>query len=92
MAGPVFHAEPEASIKSVALDGLSILFHAPSGMTHFVAPPAPEILEALRLGPADAGELLARLAAWYDLDGDEAADAIEARLDELEAAGLVRRA
>lgn len=91
MAGPVFHADPEAAISSIALDGLILLFHAPSGMTHIVAPPAPEILAALRLGPADAGELLARLRAWYDFEGDEAADAIEARLEELEAAGLVRR-
>ena len=92
MAGPVFHADPEAAISSIGLDGLILLFHAPSGMTHIVAPPAPEILAALRLGPADAGELLARLRAWYDFEGDEAAEAIEARLDELEAAGLVRRA
>jgi PqqD family protein of HPr-rel-A system len=92
LAGPVFHADPESAVESVALDGLIVLFLAPSGMTHIVAPPAPEILAALRLGPADAGELLARLRAWYDFEGDEAADAIEARLDELEAAGLVRRA
>jgi hypothetical protein len=31
------------------------------------------------------------MRAWYDLEGDEAADAVEARLDELEAAGLVSR-
>jgi PqqD family protein of HPr-rel-A system len=92
MAGPVFHADPDDAVLSVALDGLCVLFHEPSGMTHIVAPPAPEILAALRLGPADAGELIARLRAWYDFEGDEAADAIDARLEELEAAGLVRRA
>lgn len=92
MAGPVYVADCEAAVQSVALDGLSVLFHAPSGMTHIVAAPAPEILAALRIGPADAGELLARLRAWYDFEGDDAADAIDARLAELEAAGLVRRA
>ena len=92
MAGPVYIADPEGEVRAVALDGLSVLFHAPSGMTHIVAPPAPEILDALRIGPADAGELIARLRAWYDFEGEEAADAIEARLEELEAAGLVRRA
>jgi len=91
MAGARFIADPEECVESVALDGLSVLFHRPSGMTHIVAPPAPQILEALRLGPADAGELLARLRAWYDFEGDEAADAIEARLEELEVAGLVSR-
>ena len=92
MAGPVFATDPETQVRAVELDGLSVLFHAPSGMTHIVAAPAPQILDALRIGPADAGELLARLRAWYDFEGDDAADAIDARLEELEAAGLVRRA
>jgi PqqD family protein of HPr-rel-A system len=91
MARPRFKTDPEESVRMVGLDGLSVLYHRPSGMTHIVAPPAPQILEALRLGPADSGEILARMRAWYDLEGDEAADAVEARLDELEAAGLVSR-
>ena len=91
MAAPRYRTDPEDAIETVALDGLEVLFHRPSGMTHIVAPPAPQILEALRLGPADVGEILARMRAWYDLEGDEAADAIEARLEELEAAGLVSR-
>lgn len=81
-------ADPEESVRIVALDGLSVLFHAPSGMTHIVAPPTPEILAALREGPADAAELLRRLSACYEVEGDDLA----ARLDELETAGLVRRA
>jgi PqqD family protein of HPr-rel-A system len=89
MAGPVFVADPEHASTMVALDGLSVLFHAPSGTSHIVAPPAPEILAALRAGPADAAELLRRLRERFDFDGEEA---IHARLGELEAAGLVRRA
>jgi PqqD family protein of HPr-rel-A system len=95
MAGAVYIADPEAAIHAVALDGLTLLFHAPSGMTHIVAAPAPEILGALREGPADAAELMRRLRARFDLDGGSGAEAkaaIHARLDELEAAGLVRRA
>ena len=45
MAGPRYIADPEDAVRTVALDGLSVLFHAPSGMTHIVAAPAPEILE-----------------------------------------------
>ena len=92
MAGAVYIADPESAVDAIALDGLTLLFHAPSGMTHIVAAPAPEILGALREGPADAAELMRRLRMRFDFEGDEAEAAIHARLDELEAAGLVRRA
>ncbi|MEA3013869.1 MAG: hypothetical protein QOD42_2414 [Sphingomonadales bacterium] len=92
MAGPLYIADCESAVLTVALDGLSVLFHQPSGMTHIVAPPAPEILAALQAGPADAPELLRRLRVLYDFEGDEAESALHARLVELEAAGLVRRA
>ena len=91
MSQPRYVADPEGEVRTVLLDGLALLFHRPSGMTHIVAPPAPQILEALRLGPADSGELLGRLRAWYDLEVDEDMEALEARIVELQAAGLVRR-
>ena len=92
MAGALYIAEAELAVSAIALDGLTLLFHAPSGMTHIVAAPAPEILGALRDGPADAAELIRRLSVRFEFEGDEAQAAIHARLDELEAAGLVRRA
>jgi PqqD family protein of HPr-rel-A system len=92
MAGIRYIADPEDEVSVVALDGLSVLYHAPSGMTHIVVAPAPEILAALRDGPADAPELLRRLSERYAFEGDEAEVAIHARLGELEEAGLVRRA
>jgi len=91
MAGAIYIADDADAVRSVALDGLVALFHLPSGMTHIVAPPAPQILEALQQGPADARTLLARIAAIYELE-EGSAEAIAARLDELETAGLVRRA
>ena len=89
MTGPVYLTDDAEALTTVALDGLSLVYHEPSGATHLVAPPAPEILEALRDGPADAAELLRRLREKYEFDGDEV---IHARLAELEEAGLVRRA
>ena len=91
MAGPRYFADPPEDVRIVALDGLSVLYHAPSGMTHIVASPAPEILAALQAGPADAAELLARLAATFDLGAANAAEIVGLRLAELEQAGLVRR-
>jgi len=92
MAEPVYIADSPADLRVARLDGLVALFHAPSGMTHVVAPPAPQILEALHEGPGDARAILDRIRARYDVEEEEAAASIAARLDELEAAGLVRRA
>ena len=86
MAGPVYSADPPEMLRRVELDGLTALFHEPSGMTHIVAPPAPQILDALGQGPADAAELLARIEQAFEID---APDGLGARLAELEAAGLV---
>lgn len=91
MAGPRYIADPPEAVRIVALDGLSALYHGPSGMTHIVAPPAPEILEALREGPANIAELIARLHVRYELE-ERADDIVALRLTELEQAGLVRRA
>ncbi len=90
MAGPRYIADPPELLRKVELDGLTAVFHVPSGMTHIVAPPAPQLLEALGAGPADAKELGKRLGASFEVEGGEAEMA--ARLAELEAAGLVRRA
>ncbi len=90
MAAPLYAADAPEALRFVPLDGLVALFHVPSGTTHVVAPPAPQILEALHEGPGDARAILARIAARYEIDGGT--EAIEARLAELEAAGLVRRA
>ena len=89
MPGPTYLADDAHELVTVQLDGLSLVYHGPSGATHIVATPAPEILDALRAGPADVAELLRRLHEAYEFDGDEA---IHARLGELEEAGLVRRA
>lgn len=90
MRGPFYAADGAEALRIVALDGLVALFHGPSGMTHILAPPAPQILAALQSGAAEAEEILARIAADYEI-GDGDLGAIGARLAELEAAGLVHR-
>lgn len=93
---PIFFADPSGARTVVVLESLVAIFHAPSGMTHLLAPPAPEIMHALAMGPADAATILQRLAPTHDVDGDVngggAEAAIAARLGELEASGLIRRA
>jgi len=81
---------PEALL-TARLDTLTAVFHRPSGITHLLASPAPEILALLAEEALDADDLLARLAARFDL-ADANREALIARLDELVAAGLVEPA
>ena len=60
MAGPLHHADPPAAVQRVELDGLVLLYHRPSGTTHFLASPAPELLDAL----FDTVEHLQPLVQW----------------------------
>jgi PqqD family protein of HPr-rel-A system len=92
MAGPRYIADPADKVRIVELDGLVALYHRASGMTHILAPPAPQILQALAGDPADSAELLRRIGEHFDIGEGDMEGAIEARLSELEAAGLVRRA
>lgn len=86
-----FRAPPADALRRHALDDLTAIYHRASGITHVVASPAPEILAALAPAPLTLEELLARLAADYDL-ADADRDALGARVDELVAAGLVAAA
>jgi len=91
MAASLYAADPPDLVRTVELEGLTLLFHRRSGLTHILAPPAPQILAALAAGPADAGEIVARIGADFEIEAEDAATAIAARLAELEAAGLVWR-
>jgi PqqD family protein of HPr-rel-A system len=91
MAEPVYIADADGC-RRAELEGLTLIFHARSGMTHILAPPSPQILDVLREASADAAGVLARLRTRFDLPPDEAEGAVAARLAELEASGLVRRA
>ncbi len=91
MPATVYAADPPGARVVEPLDALVAVLHRPSGTTHLLAPPAPELLDALAAGPADAATLLARLSEHYELIGSEAA-AIGARMEELVAAGLAWRA
>lgn len=93
MTAPILYRhEGDGAILTSALDDIVLLFHRPSGQTHMVASPVPELLDALRKGgPATARELWERLSHDYDLGpADRASELIEAHLVELLALGLVR--
>jgi PqqD family protein of HPr-rel-A system len=91
MAASVYAAEPPETMRMEAVEGLTLLYHRTSGLTHFLAPPAPQILEALACGPASAAQIAARMGETFEIESDDPAAAVAARLAELEAAGLVWR-
>ncbi len=76
------------------LDDIVLLYHRPSGQTHMVISPVPEMLEALDDGlPASARELYERLARRYDMGPVEPAVAdLTAHLRNMAALGLIRAA
>lgn len=79
-----------ATLRVVTFDDLTLNYHRASGITHVLASPAPELLSALT-EPLTLAELRARLVAEFEL-ADAADGALQARLDELVAAGLVTAA
>jgi PqqD family protein of HPr-rel-A system len=91
MAASLYAADPPETLRSVELEGLTLLYHRGSGLTHILAPPAPQILAALAQGPATAEEMALRIGRDFELEAEDPAGALAARLAELEAAGLVRR-
>ncbi|HYI40594.1 MAG TPA: HPr-rel-A system PqqD family peptide chaperone [Allosphingosinicella sp.] len=91
MAASLYAADPPDAMREVEIEGLTLLYHRRSGLTHFLAPPAPQILAALAGGPAGAEAIAARIGEAFEIESEDPVAAIGARLAELEAAGLVWR-
>ncbi len=97
MAAHLYAALPDAALKRVPLGGLEAIYHVASGITHLLAEPVPDLLDALaRLEQgksATAAQVLALVSQRFDIIGDEPGEAPEAvleeRLAELAALGLV---
>lgn len=85
-----YRCDPADRLVISQMEGLTLAYHRPSGATHVLATPMPEILAALREAPTDMPGLIARLALTHDIAPDhDAMASITARLSELEVAGLV---
>ncbi|MGC4250164.1 MAG: HPr-rel-A system PqqD family peptide chaperone [Sphingobium sp.] len=89
-----YRREGEGSILSCVLDDMVLLYHRPSGQTHMVISPVPEILDALQDGdPASARDVLRRLSRLYDLGpANDALPEIAAHMANMAALGLIRPA
>lgn len=81
-----YRAAPAEALLVRPLDAFTAIFHRPSGQTHLLLEPAPEILDALGDGWLTLSGIADALSARFDLDG---AEGLAERLEELAAAGLV---
>jgi len=70
------------------LDGLRLVFHRPSGITHIIASPLPEIWSLLDEQGCSAEALWRQLSDHYDLEGDSTG--LVQHLDALATLGLAR--
>jgi len=58
-----YRAPPAEALLIAELDAFTAIFHRPSGITHLLASPAPEILEVLAEAPLD---LASTNSPWRD--------------------------
>lgn len=93
MTSPLYRAEPIDGCRMTDVEGMTLLYHRPSGVTHLLTSPLPEMLALLREVPSDAGILAERLCHRLAIACDEEAHmVVTERLGELAAIGLVHAA
>lgn len=88
MAARHFRAAGAADLRFEVLDELTVVYHRPSGLSHLVTSPMPEMLGVLGKEALTRDTLLERLATAFDVV-DASLETLDARLNELVAAGLV---
>jgi len=87
----IYRTDFPGSCRVHPIDGMTLVFHRPSGATHFLDSPVPEMLELLAETPDDIEGLTRRLCARLGTtDDDEARTVVGTRIAELVAIGLVQ--
>jgi PqqD family protein of HPr-rel-A system len=85
-----YRSEDAAQIIVRPLDEMTLIYQRRSGITHIVADPVPQILEAMGHDACSINDIAERLSISYDLGDAEMASAlISERVAELIQLGLV---
>lgn len=82
-------AAPAADLLVAPLDAFTAVYHRPSGITHLLSAPAPDLMDTMGGREWTLDALADALAERFDMIRDD--PALEARLQELVASGLVER-
>lgn len=90
-----YKLDPEDQWRHVRLDAMDVLYHRPSGQTHILIEPAPQIFDCLLAGPATVQDVYERLSQHfvYEQEGDDSApihSLLQERLEEMVFLGFVR--
>lgn len=91
MTKPIYRSDFPRHCRIHPIDGMTLLFHRPSGATHFLDSPVPQMLALLAAEPRDAGALTAALCRTLGIaEDEEALMVVERRLADLVGIGLVQ--
>lgn len=91
MTKPIYRTDFPQHCRTHPIDGMTLVFHRPSGATHFLDSPVPEMLALLAAEPCDADRLTAALCQSMGIvEDEEALTVVEKRLSDLIGIGLVR--
>ena len=87
-----YRAAPAGDLIVRPLDIMTLVYQRRSGITHIVAEPVPQILEAMAGGTWNIPQIIQRLSALFDFETGAQTDLIIAeRLEELADLGLLER-
>jgi PqqD family protein of HPr-rel-A system len=87
-----YRADSAEGLFVTPLDSLSAVYHRPSGITHIIGEPIPQILEVLRPGALSLAELVARLGEYHAISADgDVEPVLQSHINTLIGIGLVQQ-
>lgn len=85
----IWHAPAPDDMRVEAIDGLTLIYHHKSGLTHLLAEPLPQILALIGQQGASVDDLIGRLRDEFEVVDPEGLDSrVRECLSQLAALGL----
>lgn len=71
VSSPLYVLDPPNLWRRETLDEMQVLYHRPSGQTHVLIEPVPQIIDCLENAPQTAEQVMAALTLHYQLEPEE---------------------